>query len=71
MLVTLINTITQEVYLMRLKDTKNINIEISIECWKKLKKLSIDKDVSLQEIVRDVLEKTMNKKHFEDTKISE
>lgn len=44
------------------KDTKNINIEVSYECWKKLKMLSIHKDSTLQEVVRDILEKSMAKK---------
>jgi macrodomain Ter protein organizer (MatP/YcbG family) len=45
------------------KDTKNINIEISIECWKKLKMISIHKDMTLQDVVKEVLEKaTANKK---------
>lgn len=44
------------------KNTKNINIEINYECWKKLKILSIDKDMTLQEVVRDILEKVTNKK---------
>ena len=44
------------------KDVKNINVEISYECWKKLKMLAIDKDSSLQEIVRDILERTVKNK---------
>jgi predicted DNA-binding protein len=45
------------------QDTKNINIEISFECWKKLKMLSIYKEITLQNIVREILEKyiTTNK----------
>lgn len=44
------------------KDTKNINIEVSYECWKKLKMLSIHKDSTLQEVVKDMLEKSVIKK---------
>ena len=48
------------------KATKNINIEISYECWKKLKMMSISKDISLQDLVRDLLEKCVNGKKFEN-----
>lgn len=45
------------------RDTKNINIAIPYECWKKLKMLSIHKECSLVEIVRDILERSIaNKK---------
>jgi predicted DNA-binding ribbon-helix-helix protein len=37
--------------------TKNINIEVSIDCWKKLKIISISKDMTLQQVVREILEK--------------
>lgn len=43
------------------KDTKNINIMVTTECWKKLKIISIDKDMTLQEVVRDILERHINK----------
>ena len=44
------------------KSTKNINIEVSLECWKTLKKISIDKETSLQHVVSEMLEKIINKK---------
>lgn len=47
------------------KDTKNINIEISMECWRKLKIISISKDMTLQDVVREVLEKHVSKKNVE------
>lgn len=43
------------------KDTKNINIEISMECWKRLKISSISKDMTLQDVVRDILEKAVSR----------
>jgi len=43
------------------KGNKNINIEVTVECWKKLKIISIDKDMTLQEVVRDILERHINK----------
>lgn len=44
------------------KGTKNINIEVSTECWKKLKIMSISKDTTLQEVVKDILERFTSKK---------
>ena len=44
------------------KDTKNINIEVSIDCWKKLKIMSISKDMTLQDVVRELLDKSISKK---------
>lgn len=44
------------------KGTKNINIEVTVECWKKLKIVSIDRDITLQEVVREILERAVNKK---------
>ena len=46
--------------------SKNINIMVSIECWKELKKISIDKDVTLQKVVQDILEKAMSRKVKQD-----
>lgn len=43
------------------KNTKNINIEISMECWKKLKIISISKDMTLQDVVIDMLEKGVSR----------
>ncbi len=34
-------------------------------CWKKLKKLSIDKDMSLQDVIREILEKVSSSKKFD------
>lgn len=50
------------------KDTKNINIEISMECWKRLKISSISKDMTLQDVVREILEKAVSRqKNIEET----
>lgn len=45
-----------------LKETKNINVEVSYECWKKLKMLSIHRDTTMQEVVKDLLDKSLLKK---------
>lgn len=51
------------------KDTKNINIEISIESWKKIKIISVQKDMTLQDVVRDIIEKSVSRKTFEEVAI--
>jgi len=44
---------------------KSINIEVTNEVWKKLKILSIQKEVSLAVAVRDILERHVSKKSVE------
>ena len=44
------------------KSTKNINIEVDVEVWKKLKIISIKKDLTLQEVVCELLIASLNKK---------
>lgn len=42
---------------------KNIsNIKLSKESYKKIKIMSIDKELSLQQVVQDILEKVLSKK---------
>jgi hypothetical protein len=43
------------------KNTKNINIQVSLECWKIIKKISIDRENTLQEVVQEILEKQVGK----------
>ncbi len=50
------------------KDTKNINIEVNQDTWKKLKIMSINKDMSLQDIVRELLEHAVSKKYKPEVK---
>lgn len=38
------------------------NLQLSKECYKKLKMISIDKEISLQEVAAEYLEKAMSKK---------
>jgi hypothetical protein len=42
------------------------NVKVSNECFKSLKKLSIDKETSLQKVVQEILERTMSKKKSVD-----
>lgn len=43
---------------------KNISVSVSNECWKKIKILSIQKEITLLEQVRDMLERAvLNKKY--------
>jgi ATP-dependent Clp protease adapter protein ClpS len=44
------------------KDTKSINVEIKIEHWKRLKIMSIEKNITLQEVVNEILERFVYKK---------
>lgn len=46
-------------------ELKKVASEISNECLKKLKILSIQQEVSLQEKVREILERSVSKKTFE------
>jgi len=43
---------------------KNISVSISNECWKKIKILSIQKEITLLEQVREILEKYTVKKNL-------
>jgi len=52
------------------RDTKNINIEVNIDCWKKLKIISISKDMTLQDVVKDILERSVAKKNVLDTEVN-
>lgn len=44
------------------KDDKKVTTSISLECWTELKVLAVRKRVSLQEVVKDILEKSMSKR---------
>ncbi len=41
---------------------KKISSTVSIECWKQLKIIGIQKGINLQLVVKDILEKVLNKK---------
>ena len=45
---------------------KKISVEVSNDCWKKIKIISIQKEQTLQESVRDILEKSVSKKVLEE-----
>lgn len=44
------------------KVEKKVTASVSLECWKALKVLAVQKEVSLQVVVQEVLEKSMQKK---------
>lgn len=46
-------------------ELKKISVEVSNDCWKKIKILSIHKEITLQEAVRDILEKAVSSKRFD------
>lgn len=51
---------------MSKEELKSIPVEVSKECWKKLKIAAIEKDLSLSEFIRQNLEKSfINKKKEE------
>lgn len=54
---------------MRSADAKEVRIttQVSKECWKQLKILAVQKEVSLQLVTQEVLEKAMNKKKSVET----
>jgi len=45
-----------------MKEDKKITASVSHECWKALKVLAVQKEVSLQLVVQDILHKSMSKK---------
>ena len=47
-------------------ELKKINVEVTNECWKKLRIISIQKEISLAECVRDILEKSVSRKTIEE-----
>jgi hypothetical protein len=44
---------------------KKLNVQISHDAWKKLKILSIQKDISLPELVKNILERSAKQKIIE------
>lgn len=47
------------------EELKKLTVEVSNECWKKIKILSIHREVTLAEQVREILEKAVVAKKFE------
>ena len=45
-----------------MKEDKKVTASVSHECWKALKILAVQKEVSLQLVVQDILERSMSKK---------
>lgn len=45
-----------------MKEEKKITASVSLLCWTELKVLAVRKQTSLQEVVKDVLEKSMQKR---------
>jgi len=43
---------------------KNISVSVSNECWKKIKIMSIQREISLLEQVREMLERAVQNKKF-------
>ena len=48
---------------------KPIQSEVSVEVWKKLKIVAIQKDLTLPQLVREILERSMSNKKFEEPNV--
>ena len=51
---------------MSKENIKPIQPEVSKECWKKLKIVAIQKDITLPQLVKEILERSMSNKKFEE-----
>ena len=51
-------------------ELKKISVEVSKECWKKLKILSIQQEITLGEQVRSMLERAVSKKNILEPEVS-
>ncbi len=49
------------------ENIKKLSIQVSNECWKKLKILSIQKEITLQVLVKEMLERNVSKKNILET----
>ena len=50
---------------MSKEESKSISTEVSKEVWKKLKIVSVQKEISLPALVKDILERSVSKKSIE------
>ena len=50
---------------MKDKNIKNINVDVSYELWKKIKILSVQRDVTFKEQVVQLLERSVSNKKIE------
>jgi len=51
-------------------EIKSIKVDLTKEVWKRLKILSVQKDISLQELIKDILEKSIKKVNVEEIVIN-
>ena len=49
---------------MSKEEVKKFSVQVSNECWKKLKIVSIQKEISFLELVTNILERSVSKKTF-------
>ena len=45
-----------------ISSSKKVQTEVSKECWIALKIVALQKDISLQKVITDILERSMSKK---------
>lgn len=51
---------------MSKEELKKVGTEVSNECLKKLKIIAIQKEITLAECVRDILERSVNRKSVDE-----
>lgn len=63
--ISYINNINKGHNMAITKDTKNINVEVLMETWRKLKLISVSRDISLGDVIREILDKAVTKKNID------
>lgn len=48
-----------------MKDVININVKVNKDVWKKLKVISVDKEIDFHDLVRNILEKAVSNKKLD------
>lgn len=51
-------------------ELKKVSVEVSKECWRKLKMLSLQNDITFHEQVRDILEKSIRNKKVQEVEVN-
>jgi len=48
---------------------KSVNIEVTRDCWKKLKMIGIQREVTIVHVLSDILEKSVSKQKFDKPEV--
>jgi hypothetical protein len=46
------------------RSNKKVTVEVSNDTWKKLKILSLQKDITLHQVAKDILDRAVSKKNL-------